>query len=404
MNQTRFCSLHPEETDTPDEFFYGDMRVYRKQLGEDDKTSNSLKRIFSSYVNAGIFPTHARLTGDYLEHSLARPDNRKPSLAGRYLGVVFADGSYQYLRLDGESIGVSRSEIHPPGEITILTDTCLFCAANATATLVSGETVSIVSPSNKLRSQISGLNISEDLCPYEVDSVTRLTDLISAIAPASQAFHSVTLAMPTVEYYLYLIDAYNNRLLSRDMMDHWITRVGQHADKISALITAQIPLKTESCQPLNPIRAYIERCISNNEPASFAYAFETLSNANAIWREVLTITSPKNWQELNYSNYIVSLLETAYTSEGNNRLVIDIENPSEQRILRNASKAVKQMSRHRKDFTFSIIGIYPHEKVFITGGECSGTFPRLYYLPQELAKTTDINRIIIEANRRKMVY
>ncbi|MFO8009351.1 MAG: hypothetical protein R6U89_00915 [Dehalococcoidia bacterium] len=402
MQRTRYCSLHPDEEEMPREFFYGDMHAVRKPIDPARKPGKGLLEIFHSYVKSGIFPPGTSLIGDYLEHALTKRGQTERALAGRYPGIVMPDGSYQYVRLDGESIGVNKSKLKTPEEIVVLTDTCLFCAASATATLKTGETVSIVAPSTTFKAGVAEIHVAERLCPYEIDAITRLTDLISSLITGNKAYRKAVLAMPTVEYYFYLMEAYNAGWIETNLMRQWIDQVRRHAEKISRAISKRIKLETESCQPLYPVKEYIEGCVNNGDSTDFARVLNILSAGSELWRDVLSISPPGNWKDLNYTNYAISILETARLNGNAGRFTLDIENPTEQRIMRNASKLAGKLARQAGKYRFSAVGIYPHEKVFVSGDDCSGSFPRLYYLDRDLSSGERIFREIIEANRRKV--
>ncbi len=400
-----YCTIHPHDQNLPDQFFYGNMKVTRKALLDDSKTARSMKTIFESYQTAGIFPAQTKLTGDYLEHFLVRQETNKASPAGRYLGIIFPDSSYQYVRIESESIGIKKRKPDQFDEINILTDTCLFCAANATATLKTGEIISIVAPQTKIKSPIIKLDISERMCPYEMDSIIRLTNLIGAIKESAPLFKKAILAMPTVEYYFYLIDAYNNRFIEKGMMQDWIEQVNRHSEKVINALSKRIDFEIAICQPLQHAEPYIRNCVDRGNKANFEKTIGILSTENELWKMVLPITKPRQWQDLNYTNYAIAVLESSRVNDNANALTIDIENPSEQRILRNASKIAKKLETQGSKDKFRVIGIYPHEKVFFSASnECSGKFPRLYYMNQNEAATTGHYREIVEANQRKVIY
>jgi len=405
MSGRSYCSLHPDDRELPAEFLYGNMRVTRKPLEGNERAVRQSLTIFESCLRAGIFPHETRLTGDYLEHHLIRKETDPGHAAGRFLGLIMADGSYQYVRLDGESIGVNKRQMSKPDEITILTDTCLFCAASATALLESGDEISIVAPRTNLRSKVKELRIMDQLCPYETDAILRLTDLISAITEGNRSCRKAVLAMPTVEYYLYLMDAYNEGQVEKGLMQSWIDQVNRHAGMIVEALRERIDLETELCQPLQVIEPYLREQIDRDQKADFQKVTEILTAENTLWKQILPVTRPTRWPDLNYTNYIISILETSLVKDERHRLTIDIENPSEQRILRNAQKVSRTADLPGDDPRFRVIGIYPHEKIFVSAGtECSGLFPRLYYLDQGLSSEEDLYQQIIEANRAKVLY
>ncbi|MBT4512785.1 MAG: hypothetical protein HOC20_11320 [Chloroflexi bacterium] len=403
MTEQTYCSLHPFENRLPAVFYYGNMQVTRKTIVRDSTHGKRMVSVFESYLKAGILPQGTYLLGDYVEHVLRKSNDDTGASAGRYLGLVLPTGNYQYVRIEGESIGVEKRKLDPPDEINILTDTCLFCAANATATLDSGEELSIVAPTTKIDGHIEKLCISDKLCPYEMDAVARLTDLIVAMKEGNRAFKKVIMAMPTVEYYFYLMEAYNNGFVEKEMMREWIGQVNRHAEKIIAAIRKRIGLPVEICQPLGSVEPYIKDRVDRGKPADFEEVKRILSAVTRLWQEVLPITNPKDWKDLNYTNYAIAVLESSMIDGNNNRLVIDIENPSEQRILRNAAKIARELGKRGSEDSFRVIGIYPHEKVFIPqGGQCSEAFPRLYYLEQPQVDGECLYRAIIEENKRKV--
>lgn len=397
-------TLYPSNSSLQQEFYYGNMTVKRKSLEDESKHTKRMLTIFNSYLKAGILPAETRLVGDYLEHTLAQNTRNELEIAGRYLGLILPNGNYQYVRLEGESIGIEKHKLNPPDEIHVLTDTCLFCASNATATLDNGEVVSIVAPKTKITSKIKSLEISENLCLYEMDAVVRLTDLICAMKEGNASFSKSIVAMPTVEYCFYLMDAYNKGFVEKEMMIHWIAQVNRHAEKIIAVMRKRICLPIVTCQPLDSIEYYIKESVDQGKPVDFETVKDMLSESSHLWKEVLSITKPREWKQLNYTNYAIAVLKSAMVNGNSNRLTIDIENPSEQRILRNTAKIAKSLAKQGSFDNFRVIGIYPHEKVFIPSmSECSQSFPRLYYLEQTQLAGKCYYREIVESNRRKVL-
>lgn len=403
MSSPLYCTLHPHETSLTDEFYYGNMRVKRLPLVRGQKTTDRMLNIYYSYVAAGLLPHGTELLGDYLEHALTKGSEAGYATAGHYLGVVLPGGNYQYLRLDGESIGVRKDKLNPPEEIHVLTDTCLFCAANATATLSNGQVVSVVAPRTGIHMSVHSLTVSERLCYYEMDAILRLSDLIRAMSSRNERFTRAMMAMPTVEYYFYLMDAYNAGFVERDMMLEWITKVNRHADIITGAISKRTGLTTRICQPLAGVAAYIEDSVQKGNRTDFDRVKSMLASISTLWAKVLPIARPREWKQLNYANYVVSVLECSQHNDAQARLTVDIENPSEQRILRNAAKTAAQLRKGGAHDRFRVVGIYPHEKVFIPGDdECRRTFPRLYYLEEQADPGQTYYRAIVEGNRRKV--
>jgi len=402
MVSKRYATLHPLDQTLGAQFQYGNMQVSRRPLDGRHEHVRGLISHFESYRGTGILPRDTQLVGDFLEHVLVKASGSTSETAGRYLGIVLRNGSYQYVRLEGESIGIDKRRLIPPDEIEIITDTCLFCAANATAVLRTGEEVSIVAPKTKINAPVETLRVSEHMCLYEMEAVLRLSDLIKAISAGNHAYKRAYLAMPTVEYYLYLMDGYNSGFIGRDTMRQWITTVNSHAERIANALGRRIGLPIRECQPLNHVRDYIEACVDQGLSSDFEKVELHLSQASSLWRDVLTIAKPKTWRDLNYTNYAVAVLEAAMVRCNPNRLTIDIENPSEQRILRNASKIARKLAQRGNQEQFRVIGIYPHEKIFIPDfREQQQSYPRLYYLDQDSLAGDCYYREIVEVNQRK---
>ena len=166
----------------------------------------------------------------------------------------------------------------------------------------------------------------------------------------------------------------------------------------------RIGLPVITCQPLDSVEHYIYECVNQGKPADFDRVKEMLSEASHLWKEALLITKPREWKQLNYTNYSIAVLQTSTVNGDTNQITIDIENPSEQRILRNAAKIAKSLAKQGFTYDFRVIGIYPHEKVFIPSiPECSQSFPRLYYLEQTRPDSRCYYREIVESNRNKLI-
>lgn len=400
MKRNRYFTIHPLEANSGNVFQYGDMQVRRIPLDRHSGHGRKLISIFESYKRAGILPSGSSLIGDYLEHMLLKSDVDEK--AGRYLGIVLPDGNYQYLRLEGESIGVMKERLEPHDDIGILTDTCLFSASCAIAVLDNGKEISLVAPTTEICSHIRELRVSQRFCFYELDSILRLTDIINAMKSGNGNFRKIILAMPTVEYYFYLMNAYNDGFIANDLMWEWVVQVDRQAQRLSDAIIERVGMETEICQPLGVAEDYVKARIRTGETVDFERVKSMLSEASTLWREVLPITKPKTWKDLNYTNYTIAALETASFPKESNHLITYIENPSEQRILRGAAKIARKLQRKVDGQEFRIIGIYPHEKVLVSRDTASGSFTRLYYLDENYLLGEDFAREIVRANSRKV--
>ena len=206
--------------------------------------------------------------------------------------------------------------------------------------------------------------------------------------------------MPTVEYYFYLMNAYNGGLVDPANMEEWIGQVDRQARKISDALGKRVPLERAVCQPLEGVEDYVKACVGRGEPVDYARVLQTLSQQDQLWREVLPLAKPRSWKDLNYTNYVVAVLQCARIRDGENRLTVYVENPAEQRILRKASKIARRLEKQGSEYNFRVLGIYPHEKVFLPDGNSEArVFRRLYYLTEEQLAGKSFAREIIEANR-----
>ena len=277
--------------------------------------------------------------------------------------------------VDGRSIDAVVQGEKP--EISLITGPCLFGADAAVVRSNSGERFSLVNPEDTITEPITQLEITPEFSLYEIEALSRYTHILKSLIETTPHIKRIAFNVPEVEYYSYVLDAYQAGFLSQEQVLSWFAAVDmRHARLVQEMYARIAPslhavnndAEVIDLKPLESIKEYFVTTIRNNEVPELSIACQMLCEPSSLWRDMLSVAPPSSWEDLNHLSYVYAELSTAEVRLKTKRrdAAIAVENPDEVRIFTLARSIVSLLPDRR----FNLVGLYPHEQVVMpTGGD-----------------------------------
>ncbi|MBX7144057.1 MAG: hypothetical protein K1X79_06375 [Oligoflexia bacterium] len=292
-----------------------------------------------------------------------------------YVGVRFGQREH-YISLRDISTGRSGSYIE---RIRLLTGLCLWSTETARVIVGSGKSLPIVDPKQAIDEAVVDLQVTSDLSLYELDSLNRLSGLLSSIAIAEKRPIDLALNIPRLEYYLYLLPAFGKGLVSVQLFRRWCELVEARRACLIRELCVRLPsgLKVQTIDPLLGIEPTIARIVESgckDSEQEINAACQALSQSSSIWNQVLKqeVPAPRTWTDLNTLGYAVAVLESA---DERGVSLIAVENRHEARIYEKVEALNRKINK-----SINLVVLLSHEQV-MTKWQNRSLFDNLYFLP-----------------------
>ncbi|MEU1053909.1 hypothetical protein [Streptomyces sp. NPDC005876] len=289
--------------------------------------------------------------------------------------AVFVRGRSHFLHLRGVSPRPAQGRFE---QVNIVTGPCLF--SNRAVRFVDdlGQSVDLVGTRpRRITRRLTGMTSQPHLSLYEYESITRHSSLIADVAsvlPAETRL-TVTLDVPRVQYYTYLLDAFRDGLVDSDLAIRWFETVdARHALVLGALrrslcdrllhATPRAVPVTEA-DTLRGVGESIRQAVTGQGAPELGETLAILrSEDDPAWRLVLATQPPHDLAAVAGASYTVEELRAASPGEsGGPTLGIAVENYMEWKIHDQASRVLRKLdTTHRSAGAPSLIGVYPLER------------------------------------------
>lgn len=201
---------------------------------------------------------------------------------------------------------------------------------------------------------------------YEHDTVYKLTHTIKQVLQSYSNPIRVSLNLPQVEYYLYLLEAYNHGFISADLLLKWFSIVDvRYAKNLflyqSAMQAVMQGYAFYTVEPLSFIKPYIMNLVKQRKKVAFSDILVWVSKSKTLYGDiVLKVTGtpfePKTFMELADLSYVVALMTDDLCTS--NHLTLMVDNPQEAKIY-SRMKQISGCLQHSPN----IVGLYPKSKI-----------------------------------------
>jgi hypothetical protein len=282
----------------------------------------------------------------------------------------------------------------PPGpdRIQVITGTCLFGGRTLRMIDESGTVFPVLSPKRTLPDRpLAAIHTDDELSISEYESAVRLgrttVDLVGVLPIGMPV--TITVDIPRIQYYCYLLDAFEQQLVDSTLTAHWFDIVDHRNRWLSRqfidLIRTELDdpdgrIAIDAADPLAPVETYLRQSVASGTAPRLEYAVDLLARSgDGTWAQLLTVAPPATWADLIRASYRVTPLRTLTDPAGTGRaLVIHVENIEERRAL-NATRRDLRLLRAagHADRSGWLVELYPMGRLIVT--DESGRWIDAYY-------------------------
>lgn len=311
-------------------------------------------------------------------------------------------GDTQFLNLRSSNLK-AKDKIEEFSSVNILSGICLFSQEHLG--YLHGESASAPN-----KSETTPIDPLDHLVPlpldqrptlYEIESLVRLpnniADIVSTLPAELDA--TITLDVPRVQYYAFLLDLYAGGRCSREHIKSWLEIIDRRHDQIAEVFERAVQdalqrrgvdrdnVRIELSTGLEEVIPYIQETINRGNSPSVEDLLQKLLELDPLFREYYeNLPQPqpplRNLVDLCLTSYTYQVLRPVFQRVHENRapgsgfdgqakspvgrqLLINIDNVAEWRIYSEAEKMLKGYQiKHSSVINPLLLGIFPIELIF----------------------------------------
>ncbi|MDJ1135473.1 hypothetical protein [Streptomyces iconiensis] len=322
-------------------------------------------------------------------------------------------GTGCYLHLKGAK--KLSGSVRDATRVNLLSGVCLFSYRSARFLDVQGQPIPFLLPRGRSRAtaRLRRIVVEDELSLYEYESVVRQARVLAGLAaelPPDIPI-GVTLDVPRVQYYLYLLDAFSRGQLGSGQLLHWFAHVDARHTRVARLFTDRVraelsaarrPDVTVRCAPgLERIAAPLREAASARHLPPLDALLARLTAIDPVWEVLVRLDggtlTPADLPEASYT--VEMLRATGAHTPGENVLGIAVENFVEYRILDRAQRLRLRLEGPRP--RLPALGVYPAETMVTVDTEGRPASPYLLdpgrFARDESGAMVDLFRLVEEA-------
>ncbi len=250
-----------------------------------------------------------------------------------------------------------------PNELRIVSGPCLFSVNGAKAVHADGSCTTLTMPGIELERPVEGLAIQENISLYEIETTERLTQTIGEYVNGVDIPTQVSVNIPRSEYYLYILDAFQNGLLGRDIAFEWFDAVDARSQRMRDLFVSRLRRNAPQADVrIGNISDVFGDFIRSNVGQGRLPPLEDMIGEIAFQNEIaatlVQVMQPDSYRDLNYLGYVY---EEVINGVGDGIAAVAIENPTEEMIYVQAERASKQLAQNGVEV--NTMGVFPYQQV-----------------------------------------
>lgn len=292
--------------------------------------------------------------------------------------LVFARGSKHLL-----SAPKAVEKVH------FVSGLCLFSDKHLKAVSSDGTSVNLLNPRITISKAIASITAVDELSFYELESGARLARLLSDISlclPQNLPF-DITLDIPLVQYYVYLLDAYQHGLVSRDLLLHWFEMVKARHRMASIVLKnllvywfekagKQRDVNVNISDGMGSVDAFIVEQVIAGRQILPGQLTERLSAIDPAWKSLNELMQPKTFLDVTFVSYSLEQMRANLQNRSDvaNSLTIAVDNREEQRIYEGSLKIMSKLRAAADRKLAPLLAIYPLEHFLVVGTQNWGMY------------------------------
>lgn len=298
---------------------------------------------------------------------------------GAGAAVVFAEARLGEQRHFLHLMGAKHLPAEAPGAggVNLVSGLCLFSSATLWGRDERGGRVEIShARGGALRCPLARIEAAAELSLYEYESVLRrarlLADLVAALPRAVPV--SITIDIPRVQYYLYLLDALGSGLVSPGLALEWFRTVDvRHAlttgflrERLSAELAraSRQDVVVKESSALGELAPYLRGAVRRGGLPRAEDLAAVLAGGDLVWKLLLDLQPPPDVAALGPASYVVEELRAAHIHEDSAPGIgIAVEDRSEWKVFDRSRKLLRGMGDGQGAASGRLIGLYPLERL-----------------------------------------
>lgn len=368
-------------------------RAAMSVLDEKNKQIRRGEKCFENLQEFGIL-TNFKLSGHNLGYEVHGQKNSLIGIESPY-GSYYA--SFSSTENSFRQALAKNSEKMPESKnmpISTITGICLFGSGVDQAVTENGNTMSVVEIGDSIAEipnyRIVDIREQPQFSLYEAEKIKRFASFLNAMLESDAEYETAYLISPRIQYYLYLMPAYEAGKVSPKAYQKWIGLVKQRRDMVFNALQKRLkmPLKLHA-SPLKEIEESIIFYAQEKEAVTLKKAIEILGDDSA-WRNLFAVKVPRTWKELRFASYVVAFLKYSENSARNNVMPIAVDDVLEKTILNENARFQKKFKQQGLE-KFPAIGIHLVQNLVPANPDKDGAF----YRPQEYTRS-DIKAVLRE--------
>ncbi|MGW0535057.1 hypothetical protein [Streptomyces sp. NPDC003032] len=269
-------------------------------------------------------------------------------------------------KLAGTADNAERAEL--------VSGVCLFSHQNARFIDEHDHSVELLRPNAALPdARLRAIVVEDELSLYEYETVMRQSRVIADIAamlPPSLPL-TVTVDVPRVQYYLYLLDAFQSGLVPAELVQHWFGLVDDRHTRVLGLFcdhirrTLDAAGRTDATVRTAPGLDALDECLreavsTGGIPRDDDLLALMVGTGDPVWKELGECDVARDRHGLGYASYLAELLRAAgLPGDGRGILSIDVDGFGEALLFDQARQLRQQLGHPEEDL--SSLGIYAAE-------------------------------------------
>jgi hypothetical protein len=226
--------------------------------------------------------------------------------------------------------------------------------------------------------RLSKISVDSNLSLYEYESVMRQTSVITGLTRciSPELSLSITIDVPRVQYYLYLMVVFDRGLITPDLVLDWFDIVDERHILISNLfrnqLTVDLPanrqVEIRTSSALGELAEVIRQRISAGRTPETAKLVHVLREVDPLWALLPEEEIPCDLTQLGAMSYVIEELRAGMSEHnGDRRVGVLIENYMEWKIHRSATRIATVLQQNHQRLGFRMLGMYPMERLLIAG-------------------------------------
>ncbi|WP_447034707.1 hypothetical protein [Streptomyces sp. DSM 118878] len=292
--------------------------------------------------------------------------------------VIFAEARLGPQRHFLHLMGAKHLPAETPGEINLVSGPCVFGSGTLWGRSDNGARVDLLhAQSTPFPCPLAAIEETPGPSLYEYESVLRRVRLIADVAAALPRTVplNITIDIPRVQYYLYLLDAYCGGLVSAELALEWFRMVdARHAlaaglfrDRLRselAAIDRQDVLVRES-SALGELAPHLRKAVRRGAiPCADDLTAVLAAGGDPVWKLLLDLDPPKEVADFGPASYVVEELRAANIHEDSApSMGIAVENQTEWKVFERSRGILREMTADRASVPGQLLGVYPSERL-----------------------------------------